>query len=268
MATIGEQLREARKRKGLTQEALAAALHMSRQGISHWEQGRTTPDAEMLLKLSAVLEYNFEAQQPLSPEPLPAAEPVPDAYTPEAVQPPKADEQPLPQEKALPAASDVPAARSRHTKWWLAAAAALLGLSLLLMILLPKLPPRDPKVSLSFAEGEIRMEYVPSSFTSSGYGWLFTLAIHNESNTPLKPEKVSTLYYTNERIAEKRFMTYSDMRPWMDNDLLYKTDTPLHLYFGTSDLSNTSVECILQATDPDGNMHIYSITAPLLPAES
>lgn len=64
MATIGEQIREARKAKGMTQSALAALVNMSRQGVSHWEQGRTLPDAQILLRLSRILGYNFEANQP------------------------------------------------------------------------------------------------------------------------------------------------------------------------------------------------------------
>ncbi len=63
MATIGEQIREARKAKGMTQSKLAGCINMSRQGVSHWEQGRTLPDAETLLRLSRILGYNFEANQ-------------------------------------------------------------------------------------------------------------------------------------------------------------------------------------------------------------
>jgi len=39
VSNIGEQIRAARKAKGLTQEGLASLLNMSRQGISHWESG-------------------------------------------------------------------------------------------------------------------------------------------------------------------------------------------------------------------------------------
>ena len=39
---------------------MANLMNMSRQGISHWENGRTLPDAETLKKLSQVLNYNFE----------------------------------------------------------------------------------------------------------------------------------------------------------------------------------------------------------------
>lgn len=66
MATIGKQIRAARKAKRMTQSALAAMLNMSRQGVSHWEANRTIPDAHTLLRLSRILDYNFEAN--MSPE--------------------------------------------------------------------------------------------------------------------------------------------------------------------------------------------------------
>lgn len=37
--SFAEQLIAARKAAGLTQEQLGEKMHMSRQGISHWENG-------------------------------------------------------------------------------------------------------------------------------------------------------------------------------------------------------------------------------------
>lgn len=51
---VGSSIRELRQTRGLTQEGLAAALYVSRQTISHWESGRTTPDAQSLLLMSAL----------------------------------------------------------------------------------------------------------------------------------------------------------------------------------------------------------------------
>ena len=59
MASIAEQIHAARKHTGMTQEALARTMHVSRQTISHWELGRTMPDAEMLLRLSEQMGVSF-----------------------------------------------------------------------------------------------------------------------------------------------------------------------------------------------------------------
>lgn len=53
---LNENLKNIRKAKGLSQEELAIKLNVVRQTISKWEQGRSVPDAELLLSLSEVLE--------------------------------------------------------------------------------------------------------------------------------------------------------------------------------------------------------------------
>ena len=53
---LNENIRAVRKSKGLSQEELAVKLHVVRQTISKWEQGLSVPDAEMLVRVSEVLE--------------------------------------------------------------------------------------------------------------------------------------------------------------------------------------------------------------------
>ena len=53
---LNENLKNIRKAKGLSQEELAIKLNVVRQTVSKWEQGRSVPDAELLLSLSEVLE--------------------------------------------------------------------------------------------------------------------------------------------------------------------------------------------------------------------
>jgi len=49
---FGERLKTLRKETGETQESLSKVLHVSRQTISNWENERSYPDIEMLIKLS------------------------------------------------------------------------------------------------------------------------------------------------------------------------------------------------------------------------
>ena len=53
---LGENIRRLRKEKGFTQEELAVRLQVVRQTISKWEKNLSVPDAEMLQKISDVLE--------------------------------------------------------------------------------------------------------------------------------------------------------------------------------------------------------------------
>lgn len=51
-----ENLKALRKRKGFTQDELAARLNVVRQTVSKWEKGLSVPDAEMLVKLADIFE--------------------------------------------------------------------------------------------------------------------------------------------------------------------------------------------------------------------
>lgn len=53
---LHENIKMVRTAKGLSQEELAAKLHVVRQTISKWEQGLSVPDADLLLSLSEALE--------------------------------------------------------------------------------------------------------------------------------------------------------------------------------------------------------------------
>ena len=58
---FAENLRALRKAKGLSQEELAARLHVVRQTISKWEKGRSVPDAELLVRLAEELDTTAAA---------------------------------------------------------------------------------------------------------------------------------------------------------------------------------------------------------------
>ena len=53
---LGEKLKQLRKTKGISQEVLSLKLNVVRQTISKWEKGTSVPDADMLVKIAAVLD--------------------------------------------------------------------------------------------------------------------------------------------------------------------------------------------------------------------
>lgn len=53
---IGENIHETRRRKGLTQDALAAAAGVTKKTISEWERGKATPHLGYLEKIAARLQ--------------------------------------------------------------------------------------------------------------------------------------------------------------------------------------------------------------------
>ena len=49
---IGEQINNLRKQHGLSQDDFANLFNVSRQTISNWENGKSYPDLEMIIKVS------------------------------------------------------------------------------------------------------------------------------------------------------------------------------------------------------------------------
>ena len=49
---IAQRLAERRKQAGLSQEALAARLGVSRQAVSKWERSESSPDTDNLIALA------------------------------------------------------------------------------------------------------------------------------------------------------------------------------------------------------------------------
>ena len=55
---LNEQITQLRKQKRMSQEELAAALQISRQAVSKWENGISNPDTENLIRLAEIFEVD------------------------------------------------------------------------------------------------------------------------------------------------------------------------------------------------------------------
>lgn len=60
METIGTRIRDARKAKNLTQEALAQAFGIKRVSVTQWENDTTTPSTEKIPELAELLEVSVD----------------------------------------------------------------------------------------------------------------------------------------------------------------------------------------------------------------
>lgn len=77
---LSEKLRTLRRQHGLSQEQLAAALHVSRQAVSKWESGTSVPESDTLIALSRY--YRISLDELLTGQ-------APQAATPQTDQHPK-----------------------------------------------------------------------------------------------------------------------------------------------------------------------------------
>ena len=57
---FNEKLIELRKKEGLSQEQLGNKVNVSRQTVSKWELGETTPELEKLIELSKVFNISID----------------------------------------------------------------------------------------------------------------------------------------------------------------------------------------------------------------
>ncbi len=80
--TLGERIKAHRQQAKMSQEALAAALGVSRQAVTKWESGQSAPSTENLFRLAELfgttVDLLLPEQAAAQPQPDPAAQPRPD----------------------------------------------------------------------------------------------------------------------------------------------------------------------------------------------
>ena len=65
---MGKEIRRLRQDRGLTQEALAADLHVTAQTVSKWECGNSVPDVQMLPEIAVYFGVTIDQLFAMSPE--------------------------------------------------------------------------------------------------------------------------------------------------------------------------------------------------------
>ena len=65
---MGKEIRRLREARGITQEALAEALHVTAQSVSKWERGTTIPDVQMLPQIAVYFGITIDQLFAMAPE--------------------------------------------------------------------------------------------------------------------------------------------------------------------------------------------------------
>ena len=65
---MGKEIRRLRTDRGLTQEALAAALNVSPQTVSKWECGNSVPDVQLLPEIAVFFGVTIDQLFAMTPE--------------------------------------------------------------------------------------------------------------------------------------------------------------------------------------------------------
>lgn len=64
---IGDNIKTARKNKGYTQEDFAQKLNVVRQTVSKWEKNLSVPDADIMIKISKIVDVPVNDLLDISP---------------------------------------------------------------------------------------------------------------------------------------------------------------------------------------------------------
>ena len=79
MTTLGQRIREHRRRAGMSQEALARRMDVSRQAVTKWESGQSAPSTENLFRLAELFHTTVDLLLPPGEaSPAASARPRPD----------------------------------------------------------------------------------------------------------------------------------------------------------------------------------------------
>ena len=57
---FSQQIREIRNKNRMTQEEMAQKLHVTRQAVSNWENGKNLPDLGMLVEIARTFHVSLD----------------------------------------------------------------------------------------------------------------------------------------------------------------------------------------------------------------
>ena len=297
MESIGQRITAARKEQGMTQEKLAAELNVSRAAVSNWEKDRRLPDAEMMIRLSKLLNVDFVngdaketaevtpgepvegiPEEPMQDTPIEKTEAVPEAPPTET----PADKLPPAKEKTADTPGTVldmdtirkAAAVSRRAKILLAVALVLIAGILLWVFLKPGMPQYKSSEGKTYTIEQLK-ESVPNqegkpylridlNKTITGEYLMYAFQCYEVNGCPLDVKRVDLIYFKKDGTTPVEF--YSA-------DSLQKAGMDMHIpangswsfdggMLQTESKKAYGVGMILHATDETGEEVTFTACLP------
>ena len=252
MDTFAEKLRTVRKERNYTQEMLSNEMNVSRQTISHWENGRAVPDINTIKRLSQVLKYNFLALE----EPEDGGQSAPEE-TEVPVQQEAAREQ-----KAAP----------RKKKML----ACLIGAVLLCAVLTggfvigrkrqqPAAANESPalQANVVITPVENPLPLIAVDDFPEGYGWLYEVVIEETAGVPFTASTLTQAIIDEDGMEYPNSFVVDHIIPAWGGDTLYK-DAPRSWRGGIPLQPVKAIRVILCGTDANGNEVKAECTIELL----
>ena len=233
MPTFAEKLREVRNKQNFTQDKLAKEMNVSRQTISHWENGRAVPDIDTIKHLSQVLDYNFLAVEEMTEETQPA---------------PEAEEIPA-QETSVQQTESAPCRRRFVLP---AVLGAVLLCAVVVVCLLMNGKPSGGQAQVSIVPLENPVHAIHWEDFPDGVGWLYEFRIEETAGIPFTVHQLDSIIINDNGGESAHSFTGEDVAQWWGSDTLVQ-NSPQSLGGGFPLQDVKGVRIVLSGTDANGN---------------
>ena len=268
MSTIGEQIKDARKAKKMTQEELADALHVARSSIASWEVGRRMPDLEMIMRLSQVLDVRFDVQQAV--------------LTKDDIETTVQEDQ-LPDERTA-ADEQMQSQKGKNKKIWVVGSIglAICLIACVLLLIWPRIFHKSTAKPYTASDGEIYtierfkqatavnascayLRLNPTLTVSKGENvdyWLFSVECHEMNGIGFDIDRVEQVYFAKEKANVEMIITSADMTAYgMETNIPPYGDWS---YTGGLPVQNTvyGVGILIRGTDTAGVSLAFPVYIP------
>ena len=276
MASIREQIRDARKAKGITQDALSEAMNVSRQAVSHWETNRTMPDAETLIRLSKVLEHSFEAASAEQPAAEAPEHPQEDVGQPAPVS--SASEKPAEAVKPL----------RRKNLYIIGAAALVLVVLCICLFVVPALTGKSTPKERAYKykspvdgetytiarfqqetaneQGKAYLRVNPSLTVNRGENydyWIFEIKYHEMNGIAFSINRIEQVFFTKDKENTEQIFTASDIRAFgLEPEISAYGDWSYQGGLPVQDIA-IGVGVLMRGTDANGAALAFTAYIPL-----
>lgn len=245
MPTFAENLHKIRRERGVTQEQLSQEMNVSRQTISHWENGRAVPDVDTIRQLSQILNYDFLAVEGVTEElqAAPETEEIPAQTEVETAAVEAAQETPVPLNITPP-----------RKKWLVLPAVleAVLLCAVLIVCLLMNGKPSGERANVTIVSAENSVKAIRFDDFPDGVGWLYEFRIEETGGVPFTiHELINTIYSENGSKTSQTFTAEQLAGFWGSATLTQNIPQPWTGGFPLQPVKG--VDVVLKGADANGN---------------
>ena len=273
MPPLSQKIADARKALGMTQEQVAAAMNVSRQTVSHWENGRVVPDEATQKQLFALLQIPEEDPQPAAAPARPRLWPLAAAFLcgvaltlvvvyglipaltpePQPVAAPVVTEVPAPDATALPDETPVPGEREDAP------------------LLPPDFPPEWYREPAENIEGQAYLHIspwqspvllTPVEDAPFPYVWNVVFSMEETNGVPFTITRMTEVFFDeNGDIGDVYVMGQAEAADFFQDEALQPHKT-YGYNIGRPVCGDTGYGLALEGVDSNGNERAFSLYVP------